>query len=388
MILKKSGWHYLILIVLWIAVHILILNGPGLRDDLVDATGYMAKANFLTTHGYLQAVDHFFYLVLILIIAGSKWLVPAHPGEMVVFIQSVLSLAAALALYHAGLNLFNKARAGLIAAILYLLWFDVIQWNLVVMTDSIACSLVCLFACRLTMFRGTSRDFTCIFILATLCMLTRPTALVIVVAFALFLLNYYKEYLQQHVYLRWAVLVFILLLSVGTASIMFTEWDFTEQLERGNIVTYMNQMEGHSYYSKSLQLDTVNLRKSDKHKAGITKLIAFVWRNPVYMLKAGVYKVFFLMTGVRPYYSAMHNSYTVVWLLLMYTGFVIGVKGCLNYSFSVFCISIMVLNCLLIGISSVDWDNRFYLPMAPGIAIMAGGGFHLWIGKRFVTTSS
>jgi hypothetical protein len=41
----------------------------------------------------------------------------------------------------------------------------------------------------------------------------------------------------------------------------------------------------------------------------------------------------------------------------------------------------IVVNCLLVGISTVDWDNRFYIPMVPGIILMAGGGLSAFFYK-------
>jgi hypothetical protein len=29
---------------------------------------------------------------------------------------------------------------------------------------------------------------------------------------------------------------------------------------------------------------------------------------------------------------------------------------------------------MLVSVSAVDWDNRFFLPMQPGIVLLAGGG--------------
>jgi hypothetical protein len=41
---------------------------------------------------------------------------------------------------------------------------------------------------------------------------------------------------------------------------------------------------------------------------------------------------------------------------------------------------VMLANCALVGIATIDWDNRFYVPMPPGIVFLAGGGAAYLVG--------
>lgn len=41
----------------------------------------------------------------------------------------------------------------------------------------------------------------------------------------------------------------------------------------------------------------------------------------------------------------------------------------------------IIVNCGLIAISTVDWDNRFYIPMEPGLVLLAGGGINYFLMK-------
>ena len=66
--------------------------------------------------------------------------------------------------------------------------------------------------------------------------------------------------------------------------------------------------------------------------------------------------------------------YLVVWICVVYMFLVAGWKATSNLPIKLFVLTSIVLNCGLIGISSVDWDNRFYIPMEPGIVLLAGGG--------------
>ena len=46
-----------------------------------------------------------------------------------------------------------------------------------------------------------------------------------------------------------------------------------------------------------------------------------------------------------------------------------------------FILTVVAVNASLIGISTVDWDNRFYIPMEPGIVLLAGCGLSILISK-------
>ena len=47
----------------------------------------------------------------------------------------------------------------------------------------------------------------------------------------------------------------------------------------------------------------------------------------------------------------------------------------------------MLVNCGVVVISGVDWDNRFYIPMESGIVVLAGFGADKLIGKVSTTFS-
>jgi hypothetical protein len=54
--------------------------------------------------------------------------------------------------------------------------------------------------------------------------------------------------------------------------------------------------------------------------------------------------------------------------------FYVGFKNLQATPIKFFVLTLIIVNCGLIAISTVDWDNRFYIPMAPGIVLFAGGG--------------
>lgn len=61
-------------------------------------------------------------------------------------------------------------------------------------------------------------------------------------------------------------------------------------------------------------------------------------------------------------------------MMVIYGLFYLGWKQLTNKPFQFFVLVIILVNCLLVSISTVDWDNRFYIPMEPVIVLIAGRG--------------
>jgi hypothetical protein len=364
-------YHLAILVLLWLGIHILIAQQYGLRN-LHDATSYIRRADYLLTHGRLEDSQDIFYLVPVSLLAFFRWL---FPGQVLpyLFFQSVVSGFAAIALYLAGSKLFNNTVAGLAAGVIFLSAWDTVQWNTTTMTESLACSMICFTLYRLTYFSGSAKDYRWIIALLVINFLTRPTGIVIIVGTLAFLLHYYRHDIRRNYKLMLMGIPGLLMLAYWSADQMFTRWDFTEQYRKGNIVTYMDVIEGSALYRDEMRLDTTGILLTQQEPS-VGKIVTFIVNNPVHFIKAACLKVYYLMTGIRPYYSNLHNAYILLWMLLIYTLYAIGWRTTTNSSVRFFTIAVIILNGCLIGISTVDWDNRFYIPMAPGIVLLAGGG--------------
>lgn len=366
--------HFVVIFFLWIAIHVLLYIRLDIRTGLYDAVLYLKGADFFYTHGRFEDPHHIFYAIPILILVLFKGVTTDHILAYVLF-QCLLSGVAALALYRSSATLFSSANAGLLAACLFLCWWDNLQWNTVVMTESIACSLTCLVLYQLVHFRDTLRHYFILLLLLTLTFFTRPTGVIIILGTVVFILARHWELLNRKPVRR--NLVIILLASMGylCAVLLFSHWDLTEQYMEGNIITYMNTIEGGKLYDSSLRLSTAGLTPPDPSDTPLVKMLSFVIDNPTYFFKAFCLKIWYLLSGLRPYYSFSHNLFTGCWMLMIYGLFFIGYRiATWNNQVRLFAVSIIAVNCLLIGVAAVDWDNRFYLPMEPGIVLLASGG--------------
>jgi len=373
--------HIAILTILWTGVHTLLLEHYGIRN-FEDSIIYLQAAEFLASHGYLADPDQIFYSIPIACIAVFR-LLTEDPSVFFIAFQCVISVLATLALYRTATTLYANSLAGFITACLYLTWWDTIHWNTTVMTESLAGSMICFLMYSLVHFQGSRRDHVSV-ALWTLCsLLTRPTGVVIVLS-VLFFFIVRSEKRAASIDL-WFVVSGIALISVLLlgAQYLFTRWDFTDQYRRGNIITYADVVKGSSLHYPLMQLDDP-VRMPDTDQPGLLRMALFVLYNPWYFFKAMVLKIVFLLSGIRPYYTILHNVYSLSWNIMIYIFFIMGCRAATRRDIVTVVVGAMVLNCLLVGISSVDWDNRFLAPMVPGLVLIAGGGMVALV-KRVTT---
>ncbi len=359
-----------ILALLWFLVHLFLLIFYGDRR-LTDAEGYLTEADYILANGKFEDVRHFFYLTHIISIISFRWIFP-NLVLPVIFFQCMVSGFALLLLYKASVKISGNHLAAFFSCLIFLFWWDNIHWNVTFMTESLACSLTCILIYLLTCFKGRRKDFILIFILLVLVFFSRPTGVIPIAGAVLFLFLYYWDTVSKTT--RLILIAGVLISGILAADQMFLRWDFTEQYMQGNIVTYMNTMEGTELYEPGLRLDPGNLiiAPSDEHP--LMKMLIFMYDNPFHFLKACVLKFWYLISGTRPYYTKLHNAFSYAWLLMVYVFFFFGWKQLKNKPVRMFVLCLIVLNCAIVSISTVDWDNRFYTPMEPAIVLVAGMG--------------
>jgi hypothetical protein len=372
MTIKNHKTHYLILFLVWLSVHQLLFLHFGIRT-LYDARVYITEADYLLMHGELSEVYRVFYSFPIAVIAFFKILSP-HSVLPVLFFQCVVSGLAAYALYRSAEKIFADNRCGFFSALIYLIWWDNMQWNTVIMTESIAQSLICFLIYFLAHLNDRKQNYWFMGIVSLLLLFTRPTSVVILMGVVVYFGNHHWAILKTKPIATASLVVLTILIVMLGAEAMFSFWDFTDEYAKGNIITYADTVKGTLFDNEWLRVKPESIPPAAVGSSSIMKMINFAITNPLQFSKAALLKVWFLLSATRPYYSIAHNMYSLVWVSVIYWFFWLGLKQMPMIGLRLFVLTIIVLNCFLIGISSVDWDNRFYIPMAPGIIVLAGGG--------------
>jgi hypothetical protein len=378
--------HGFILGVVFIAIHLMLFYVYGVRS-FYDSRLYIDSADFLVATGSFGEPYRLFYAIPISTLAFCRWLFPGQVIPFLIF-QILLSAVAAVSIYRATSKIFNSNLAGFFSVMIFLLWWDIIQWNTTVMTESIFLTLMCLLLSMLATFSGKKSDWIWTITLLIGILFTRPTGIVVVVATFLFFVRYYWQSVLSKWSLRTSLIICMTIIAVFGAYLMFSLWDFTEQLHKGNIITYADVASGSPLYDESLQLKTEGLQFGDEERHPLIKLLSFIAYNPLHFIKAAALKIMYLLTATRPYYSWQHNAFNIAWQLVIYIMFVSGYRKSQHIPLKYCVLATIIINCLLVGISTVDWDNRFYIPMVPGIILMAGGGISVVFTKLMARQSS
>ena len=368
--IKKD--HFLILFSLFILVHVALFWNYGIRE-FMDSVAYIEGADYVIRHHELQDYHHLFYSVPILIMATFRLLFPNDVVPILLF-QCLLSGLATVALYKSAEKVFYSRLAGLMAGVIFLIWLDNIHWNITTMTESIACSIFCFVVYVLANWQDRRKDIVRLVLALALVFFTRPTGVVIIIGAFVFLIAYHREWLKERLPVLISVAAIGIILIIFGADRMLDHWNFTDQYLKGNIVTFADIVKDHRLYHETLTIEPPPSTSFVTSRSPIGRVISFIFENPLYFLKTAGLKVFYLIAFVRPYYSWPHNLYLAVWIFSVYTFFVLGWRSTMNMPVKLFVLTAIVLNCGLIGISTVDWDNRFYIPMEPGIVLLAGGG--------------
>lgn len=362
--------HFILLTFCFLFVHIGLFSLFGVRS-FYDSTLYVKSADHLLARGSFEDVFYFFYAIPVLLMAACRAIFPETVFPFLL-LQITISGVAMIYLYKASESIFQSSLAAFLSVLIFLLWWDNFHWNTTVMTESIFCSLLCFLIYRLAIFKNSYADWIFLSVLSLAAVMTRPTGMLIVIGVVIFLLCHrwkYVSFLWRPVIIGGCIVA-----AVSGAYVMFSVWDFTDQYNRGNVITYADVAEAKRLNFDGMRIDADGVVKEQSKDHPMIRMLRFVSSNPVHFLKAAGMKVGYLLSATRPYYSWLHNLFSLVWLVLVYTLSYVGYRKIESGPLRLFVAAVIVLNCALVAISSVDWDNRFYIPMYPCIALIAGGG--------------
>ncbi|HEY8934556.1 MAG TPA: glycosyltransferase family 39 protein [Cyclobacteriaceae bacterium] len=375
--MNSTRFHIISITILWGFIHVLLLKHYGIRT-FVDSAIYINESDYLIKHGMLDDLRYIFYVIPIVLISLCRVI---FSNQIIPFIilQCIISYGAVLVLYRTARIIFDNTLAGFSSAIIFLFWIDNLHWNITVMTESLMCSFICILLYQLVHYKGNTSDWVVLIGLTLPCVLIRPTGVIIVIGVTVFLLHYHWKTLHKKIILKYSLFTCLFIIAMTGAYFMFNYWDFTDQYRKGNIITFADILKDRDKLnSAGLRLDVSNVDFPKQDETPLFKIGYFISHNPFYLLKSAGIKIWYLLSGTRPYYSVAHNAFTFLWNIIIYLFFYLGWRKSELKSVRVFSVTVIVVNCALIGMATVDWDNRFYIPMEPGIVVFAGGGV-LWI---------
>ena len=368
-VIESQRTSLIIVFVTWAVAQALAYYIFGINTS-IDTGLYVNDARSMLS-GHWQAIEMRWHLGYSLLIAGVLFL--GGSLSTIILVQLFLSVIALLAVYYITFNVSANRSAAFIASILFAVWPDISQWNFIVYTDPVFTSCVVISVAAWQLSRKTWH-YAIAGVITVFTMMVRPVGAVFFIA----LLFYASGKTSARRYIIGAIILCVGLFVMNTMMKEYID-SFLSSYARAEII-YPN-------VSLGLQAPADLFIPGEDHKP-VVRLILFVVNNPIYFLKMSAIKGILYIGHVKPYFSFFHNALIAVFLWPLYIFAVIGVRTLTKSGFRNFTIAFIILQILMVSLTSENWDGRFLLPLLPWVFILSSVGITTVIkNRRFSATT-
>jgi len=362
---------------LWLAVNGVLYSMNSIKV-VTDSKRYLEYATGLVSGFYFDS-HNFWYIGYALFIA----LIFKFGGGIVGIVigQYILGLAAVLALYRAAFMLWSSRISAFITCILFLLFIDISSWNSYVLTESIYVSFICFSMYGLVfIYKGERRWFVLLLIslIVLFTSMIKPTGIAMLGAVCVVGISIILKRISS-LAIR---VVFVLMITVLFGLLvnrMLTTYLVIENYHSGEIIYAVTTIPDQSRVEGLILETPDDLYYPPASDPPAIRIAAFILHHPLYWTNLFLHKVYYLLSHTRPFWSAKHNIFSAVFLLVAYASFFMGIRDKLiGREVVIFAVTFLLVHVLSVGITSDDWDGRFLIPMLPVIFIFSGHGLANW----------
>ncbi len=351
-----------ILVIIWACVQLLVIEHYGVVTSS-DSPMYIEDATNLLNGEFpfgrsTWYASYSLFLASIFLLKGNIL--------TVVIIQVLLSGVAACFLYRVAFNIFKDTIAAFITVLLYLLWIKIHQWNAYIYTESLFTSFsIISFSCM-----SLSRNkwqYSLVALLVIFTFFIRPAGL----SFLCGVIGYLCVILIEKKYLSTISIIGIAML-LGALALFLLNYILSEY------IYYFIKSYSHAeiiYPSIPLIIEAPStiVTPSPTHSP-LGQLVLFIVSNPIYFLKLSILKLLLFLSNIKPYFSILHNSLTVLVLFPCYAFAIYGFKKMTAVKEKIFILCFVASQAITVSLTSENWDGRFLIPILPFIFIYSGCG--------------
>ena len=360
-----------VLIIVWVGVNGGLYAHYGVKV-VTDSPRYLNYAQKIADGLGWYEPHNVWYLGYVVLVLVVKELF--HANGAVIATQVLMHGVAAVLLYRTSYRLFASRGAALCSALLLLAWIEVPTWNFYVLAESWYISLMCLVLYCVVSFDGSPKRWVITTLVVLLTFITKPTGIAVLIAYGVFLVSYYRPQLKRLQPAMYLLLLLVLPLLYGLINQMLTSFVLIENYATGEVVYGMSVVRGYAG-KEQLILPAESLIIPSIELAPVPRLLVFIINNPLYFARLSLMKAFYFLGHVRPYYSWLHNVFTIVTLYPLY--FLAGkafVRENITPSFKYFCLVLIAFQVIIVMLTLVDWDGRFLMPLLPVVFLWGGAG--------------
>jgi len=380
---SKQNKHIFVLGILFFAINFILYQKLGIKFAN-DSFRYLEYSTQILDEGNFYRNHDLWYLGYVLFITCTK--IISSNSELIVLFQILLSGVAIFSLYFASKLLFQDELAAFVTSLTYLLFLEISYWNFYILTESFYSSMMCfsIFFVIKSYYLPTVKNILfCVFI-CLITFFTKPTGIALGIAIFVLLVLKHKEYiLKTNKWLLYTFAILILLASYLLINRMLQTFTLIENYLIGEIVFGITTLPNYP----SLKTLTIDVNVSDlsiptTDHSPIARNLLFFICNPVFFIKLASLKLFWYLAHVKPYFSFIHNFFIAISLYPFYLLFGISFrKESIDYAMKGFFFTIVLMNCIIVSLTSEDWDGRFIIPILPVLFIVASPQLAFYLRK-------
>jgi 4-amino-4-deoxy-L-arabinose transferase-like glycosyltransferase len=365
---------FVVLISAFLLVQVVLFIQYGVFTGL-EAEKYVTQGNLLYETGRLSDTKYIFYLPVILLVYGCKFLGASY--FPVVIVQVMLAMLAMLFFYKLASKLENPSIA-FYSALLLSLFIPLQTWNFFLYSDSIFISLTIIYAYLIIKY-GEGRAIASGILLLFLILLifSRPHGLLFIPPTIVYLVfkKQPKSWRTFNIILC-LLLVVLMYLLLNVAFTGGEDMDAMKPFIEEHIICFVPE---------NPQGAALNVIHSGNP---VNDIFYYLFHNPLHFLKLTALKLFSFFNLTRPYYSTAHNVALAVVFIPLYFFAVVGIlKTWRTFSnFRLYLFSLLVLYPLGATFQCDDWHSRFTMVIFPYLILLACNGAY-YLFKKHVPRS-
>ncbi|WP_426058460.1 hypothetical protein [Hymenobacter sp. B1770] len=365
-LLVRHLWprHPTLLTALWVLVQLVYLrkfHGPHFAND---SFRYLEYAANIAERGYFEPGHNLRYVLYPLFQSLWLWLGAGWWG--IVLGQMAVSALATRAVYQGTRRLAEgRPEAAALATLLFIVWPDIQQFNVFLLTESLFISLVALSFGAFTRVRhGGRKDWALLLLLLALTSLARPNGFMVGLAAGLAGLNVLRQRRDSRPW-RAALLLLVLCSALLWQALnhQLATYYLMDTYQRGELIFRYQLWAVH-------QAEPLNMPPPGTGPAA--RVLYFAFHNPIYLGRLMLGKLFVFISYLKPHYSLAHRLVGVAVLWPAYLLAVLGARRATIWRPArVFLASIFLLQTAIIMLTVDDWDVRFLAPVLVVVFVLA-----------------
>lgn len=375
-ILNNKRLALFLLSTAWLIVNFLLCARLGVKI-VNDSARYLEYADLLKD-GFFFDPHNFWYISYVLFIYCVKLFSPDNGAVIVA--QCIVSLISVFALYQASFNVFKNQKSSFITTLLYIGFVEIAAWNFYIIPESFFVSIVCIALYFITIPNPGNTARALKIVLIIIAFFCKPTGISILVAYIIYAIS--VDHDSSKKYRLIIPVCIVVVISYFLLNRMLHTFILIENYQKGEIVYGITTLPDHPDYVQLIVHPPDNLYIPDVHRSPLARLFLFVTHNPVFFAKIFLAKVFYNLVNIRPYWSLWHNIFSVSFLCLFYYFFIRGLTFLPGQPLKLFVSTYILLNVIILGFTTVDWDGRFLIPLLPFVLLVGGYGFNAFLWNK------